>query len=514
MADEWWKNDPIVGASPTPAPAPTPSTVDAPWMNDPIVDAPAGPGPAPVPTVPAPPAAAPPQQPVDDRPWYSKAGRFADDLARLAANTVTLGGADRLAGWAGGEGVEAERAKTEAARQRAGWYGTAAEVGSAFAAPWGRLSRLAPGGVLGRTAAAGLEGAGIGAAGAALQDKDISAGATTGAIFGAAGQPVSEALAGAARGAAGLLKKRPELPGSQAIRDVASQAYNRADAAGVVVRPDYVRDLQTKLHSTLANEAYSPRVHPGVKGVLDEIGDLSGQNVTLRGLENIRKLASGLRSNQDRETARLGGVLVNQLDDALANINQSHVLMGNTTQGTQALNEARKGWATGRKAEVVENLLERAQRRADAGTVSLDAAVRQEAKNLANSGATRGWNTTEKAQLAQVMKADGFENTLRGLGKIAPSMNPLNLTLQGLALFKTSGVSAAGSALGAIAAPLADKAAQNRVYSLARTIQQGNPLPPNAVERLADNERDALRRILVNWGIGPANEAGFEHTYR
>jgi hypothetical protein len=66
----------------------------------------------------------------------------ADDLARLAASGATFNQADRFAGaMPGGEGAEVENAKTEAARDRQGAAGTAAEVAGAVALPVGAVLR-------------------------------------------------------------------------------------------------------------------------------------------------------------------------------------------------------------------------------------------------------------------------------------------------------------------------------------------------------------------------------------
>lgn len=128
-------------------------------------------------------------------PWYSKLGTAADDLVRIGADGISFGGLDRLLG------PEAQKL-TDEARIRAGWAGTAADVGGMVASPVSRTvgmagkaaSKLAPG-LLGRMGIAAAEGGALGATDAAIRGKDIKEGATTGAAISAAIPVVGKALA-------------------------------------------------------------------------------------------------------------------------------------------------------------------------------------------------------------------------------------------------------------------------------------------------------------------------------
>jgi hypothetical protein len=138
----------------------------------------------------------------DDRPWYAKAGEAADDIVRLGVNGATFGYADKLAGYMGGEGVDAERAKSAQASERAGLAGTVAEIGGSVIPAVGAAragvtaaSLLPKGaGMLGRTAAAGADGAALGALYASGHDEDIGKGAMIGAAAGGFGSAAIDAI--------------------------------------------------------------------------------------------------------------------------------------------------------------------------------------------------------------------------------------------------------------------------------------------------------------------------------
>lgn len=68
------------------------------------------------------------QHEFDKMPWYKKLGTTADDLVRIGADGMSYGALDRILG------PEAEK-QTKDARLRAGWAGTAADIGGMVASP-------------------------------------------------------------------------------------------------------------------------------------------------------------------------------------------------------------------------------------------------------------------------------------------------------------------------------------------------------------------------------------------
>jgi hypothetical protein len=176
-----------------------------------------------------------PADPVDDRPWYAKAGEAADDIVRLGVNGVTFGYADKFAGYMGGEGVEAERAKSAQASERAGLAGTIAEVGGSVIPAVGAAragltaaSVLPKGaGLIGRSAAAGVDGAALGAVYASGHDEDIAQGAMVGALAGGAGNAAVEAVPDIVRFGAAILRRRAQAVGDGATAQARPAAHTK-----------------------------------------------------------------------------------------------------------------------------------------------------------------------------------------------------------------------------------------------------------------------------------------------
>lgn len=254
----------------------------------------------------------------DAMPWYQQAAQAADDTARLLASGLTFGYADKLAGAIGGEGTEAERARTQQARERAGWAGTAAELTGGVAAPVGLagrgatlMGRFGTGAMTGakglaaRTGLAGVEGAGYGALTAAGNDQAILPGAGFGILGGFGGNLAGEglsALGQKASRALGIARATPEERAAgqvfEAAQNVGSpQALQRLNDLG----PEAMAiDVLGKRGTALARKASN--LSPEAREVLESslLGRKSGQNVRLAGdIEQAAGLAPGNRMGVD-----------------------------------------------------------------------------------------------------------------------------------------------------------------------------------------------------------------------
>lgn len=216
-------------------------------------------------------------------PAWAKPIIAAQDVGNLIGDAVTFGFGDKAAAYARsmltGKSYEdelaANRAGTQASRDRAGKAGTAAELGGALLTPLalagrgitlaGRFGTGAMTGVKGIAAPAGLgaaEGAGYGAVSAAGNDGDIGTGALIGGAFG-----------GAIPVVAGV--------GRAAIRPV-------ADAIGARINPEAYasRKIGERLSATMTPEqaATKLRNNPGTN-----LADVGGESVQglLRTATNI-----------------------------------------------------------------------------------------------------------------------------------------------------------------------------------------------------------------------------------
>lgn len=467
------------------------------------------------------------QQPApEDKPWYVDAAQAADDMARLAASGMTFGFADKIAGYLGGEGTDAEREKTQQARGRAGTAGTVAEIGGAVATPMGLAGKgltlagaggtAAMTGVKGLAARTGLmaaEGAGYGALTALGNDQDVASGAGMGAAGGALGNLAGEGLSALGSKVAGYFNKKPSIPTNEGLRQSAEAAYQQADAAGVIFTPQGVQRVATDIRTELANNGFHPGLQPRIKVVLDELDRLQQGNVTMKGMDVLRRIADSARASMDPSEKRLGGMIVSKIDDFMETAGAGDVLTGNQAQASSALKDARDYWRRMRKSEMVDEALTKAERRA-ASTGSggnADNATRQNIRAiLDNPKKSRGFTPDEKEAMEKVVRGTPGQNALRLAGKLSPQGNGLMAAL-GLGATVMNPAMAAAPAVGIVAKALSDKATPKNVQSLSEIIRAGSKsaatAPKNAAQLLAEQKREAIARALmaiaVKQGVAP-----------
>jgi hypothetical protein len=442
---------------------------------------------------------------------------------------MTFGYADKLAGALGGEGTEAERAKTQGARDRAGTaaiagdvlggvagmgLGNAAVRGTAALVPGatriaGAASSMMPQtGLMGLATRSGVmagQGAAYGALSATGNDTDVAQGAALGGVAGALGNVGGEAISRGIGKVAGAFNKQPKLPTVDELRAAKDAAYSAADDAGVVFTPQAVDRLKETVVAKLAEKAYTPKLQPRVAAVLEELDNLKGQNVTLKGLDTVRQVAGDAFDPMNKKSGYLGRKIIDKIDEVIESPRAGEVLMGNAEAGNAAIKNARALNRSVAKSETIERAMEIAGRNA-AGTGSggnIDNAIRQQIKIILNSPSrSRGFSKDELAAMEDVVRGTPSRNAARLVGKLAPSGNGLMAALQLGAAGATSGASVPVAGVGMVAKKLAEVGTQGGVDDLTRIIAAGGKrsdafAAPNAVQRLTESKRDALIRALL-----------------
>ena len=350
--------------------------------------------------------------------------RRVDDAVRGAADMATFGFADELSAWLGsvtGIGGEAGdyAGNVAAQRQRDAEGGVerfAGQMAGAVAMP-GMAARSIPQ-AIGQGALVG--GAyGFGSGENTFVDRTKS-GAVSAVAGGAAG--------GVLRGAANALGRKAAaetIPTNDQLRKAAQNAYGRAEAAGVIIKPSGMQRLARDIVDDLAEFGYDPALQPGVAATVRRLQDLSSKNVTLKGLDVVRRVAGNAAKIRDNPSQQaLAARIIDRIDDFIDDIPADDVLMGNAAKGSAALREARELWSRLRKSEMVDAAAIKADRRA-ASTGSggnADNALRQNVRRIIdNPRLSRGMSDAEKQAAERVVRGTAPQNALRRVGKMAPT---------------------------------------------------------------------------------------------
>lgn len=455
----------------------------------------------------------PPQEASASQPEERGLLRRADDFVRGAADMATFGMADELSAWLGSKtgvgGKEGDyESNLEAQRERdqnGGPERFAGQVAGALMIPGG-MAKSVPGAVLEGAAAGGLYGFGSGEGGAESRAENAALGAATG---GAAG--------GVLRGAANAIGNRAAsaiIPDNKTLRNAANAAYNKADAAGVIVKPSGMQRLQQDIVSDLTDFGYDPALQPGVAAVVNRLGGLSDKNVTLKGLDVLRRVAGNaakIPGNPSQQA--LAGKIIDRLDDFIGTLPESDVAMGNAQAGASALRQARDLWGRLRKSEMVDTAAMKAERRtASTGSGgNADNALRQNVRGLLdNPRMARGMTDQEKAAAERVVRGTPVQNGLRLAGKFAPT-GVVSGVLSGGAGYGIAGP--AGLALplaGAAAKSVADRMTVRNAEKLSQIIRSGGRTGKDLADlarggQLAIPQVQRLDRLAKRIGI-PVSE--------
>lgn len=465
----------------------------------------------------------------DRLPGWQKPMVAASDMLQLAGSGATFGFGEKAAAAVRApftdktyeEELAAQRALTEGARQRADGAGTVAEIGGAIAAPMGLANKgltlagrlgtgamKGAGGLAARTGLMAAEGAGYGALTAAGNDQDIATGAGIGALGGAGGNLLGEGISALGSKAAGLFNKKPNIPSIDDLKASANAAYDAADNAGVIFAPQGVQRLGNDIRVELANFGFHPNLQPRIATVLDELERIQKGNVTLKGIDTLRRITDSARASMDPSEKALGTMIISKIDDFIANAGPGEVLTGNSQAASRSINEARNLWGRMRRAEQVADAVGKADLRA-ASTGSggnADNATRQNIRRLLEKG--RGFTADEKAAMEKIVRGTSGQNALRLAGKLSPQGNGLMAAL-GIGGTMVNPMIGAASLGGMAAKNVADGMTQANVKALEDIIRAGSKsatIPTkNAAQRLAEAKREAIARAIM---AGLATNAG------
>lgn len=404
------------------------------------------------------------------------AGRMADDFVRGTADMLTFGLADEFAAKAGdltGIGGEAGNYEQNLADQRqrdseGGIPRFVGQLAGAVAMP-GAAAKSVGGAALQGAALGGAYGFGSGEGGIESRLGTAASGALTGGAAGAA-----------VRGAANAIERRMAgnvIPSVEELGRYARSAYKAADDAGVIINPESTQRLAASIKQQLAEDGFDTALHPGVSAVLNRLDGLEGQNVTLKGMDIIRRVASNAAGDVTRpDQQRLVSKMIDQIDDFVGGLKPADVLAGNSREAANQMLRARSLWTRMKKAEKVDAAILKAERRA-ASTGSggnADNAMRQNVRALLDNPRTaRGMSAAEKKAAERVVRGTPVQNALRLAGKLAPT-GVVSGTLSSAAGYGLAGPVGIGlPALGAGAKAIADRMTLRNVERLSQLIRSG-----------------------------------------
>ena len=300
------------------------------------------------------------------------------------------------------------------------------------------------------------------------------------------------ATLGAIKGGSRLVRGRPApkpvprqapepVQTNAEIRASANKDYQAADDAGIIVKPEAVQAMKQKLETELADFGYHEKLQPGTAVVLGELDKAAqGGNITLKGLDQIRKITQNAANVTNRADMKTTGKVVKHIDDMIRGLKPEDVLAGDLEAGVAALERARGSWSRLRKSELIDEALNKAKRQAEKGGSggNLDNAIRQQIDSLLNKPTKlRGFTDAEIAAMKKIVGGRGkVHQLLRLVGKLSPQGNGLMFGLGGYAAM-TNPLYAIPAAAGLIAKPISTALTRGGGATLSEMVRRGGPAP-------------------------------------
>lgn len=348
-----------------------------------------------------------------------------------------------------------------------------------------------------------------------LIGRGAAEGAAYGSLYGAgAGEGVEDrlekgvtgaAIGGAAGGAMGALGAwGASRAGKKAIRSIdeltkAKQAaYKAVDNSGARYSQGAFDNLVDDIGKNLKAANINPDRHPKAASMLQDLIDKKGSQPTLTELDQIRQVIRRDVANASDEAERfMGGVMMDTLDDFVRTAGKNKMAQGSSRQAARLISKARKLNTQLRKAEMLQDAMVRAERRASStgSGGNVDNAIRQNIRHiLDNPKKVRGFSKAEREALEKIVRGGRIQNLLRLIGKLSPQGSGL-MTALSLGSTAYNPLMAIPAGTGIAAKSVADRMTPAAVNSASQLVRSGGQMPGPALSPARKALIDAAIRV-------------------
>ncbi|HAM74992.1 MAG TPA: hypothetical protein DCQ09_04955 [Alcanivorax sp.] len=341
----------------------------------------------------------------------------------------------------------------------------------------------------GRVAGAGslaMQGARVGAASGATQGlmdlgnqalggtSEVSVGninpaeVAAAAVGGGAGQVVGSKIGGAV--ARGLERRavnkqlQAAAPSTDALKGASRDIYAELDNMGVSIDQPAVGRLGQRVINRMKSEGFHPQIHPKVSGALKGFMDTAKKSPTLTEMQTLRKIAQSAAQSNEPAEARLGSMLVDEVDNFIENVPAGAVKgVNDGAEVAGRLKAARSLWGRAKKSEMLSQAVDKAQNQAS----GFENGLRVQFRSLLNNPRKmRGFTSEEKDAIRKVVQGGKPENVLRAMGKLGFSTDQSSSML--LATLGIGGGGLVGGTPGAMAVPALGTLARQQAERVTR----------------------------------------------
>jgi hypothetical protein len=214
------------------------------------------------------------------------------------------------------------------------------------------------------------------------------------------------------------------VPSTEELFDAANGAYSRMRNYGIEIHPRAAADVAANIRTELEAEGYAPDIAPKTYSAVDRLENPVGKNSTISDIDIARKrLNRAAADYTERDASRRA---VSHIDDFLSNLDPNDVPINPhfAHAVADAASEARGNYAAAKRSELLDETMDKAERRAAAtGSGSnIDNVIRQSINSILNSPKKlRGFREDEVAIMQSIARGSTGGNAARLAGKMAPT---------------------------------------------------------------------------------------------
>lgn len=300
---------------------------------------------------------------------------------------------------------------------------------------------------------------------------------------------VAAGASGRALGAA--MKDNKPMFTMEEVKQRASKSYRAMDDSGVAIKPQSVLDMISDTRQKLVDARMIPNTDQAnaVNASLKQMESIVGTGrVSFTKLEKLRQIGNDLRGSKDADVARLGNVIVDNMDGYITKLNNKDLIAGQAglDDAVKNLVSARKDWRNASRAQVLEDALNVAEIKKEMPNASESELIRRGFVNIAANKQKMGlFNKEEQNIIKSVIQGGSLDPMLSFAAQFNPARSKLSAAAYGVAATQTpmtaGGLAATGYTADTIQSVLRRRAAQQAANAIASGQTQGPP--PNLAYR-------------------------------
>lgn len=280
-------------------------------------------------------------------------------------------------------------------------------------------------------------------------------------------------------------------PDIDQIKDTSRAVYKELDDSGVTLKPESFNKLNSGIDQELAKAGFRESLAPQTANVLKEFKKEAGRSLTLTNIDELRRVAQGAARTLDPNDARLGAIIIDNIDSFLDVAKPEAFATGaaKAVDVTPKFKVARELWGRARRSELINEAFEKAKNQASGFENGI---VTQFRGILNNKKKARFFKPKEIEAMQTVVRGTTPGNIAKLVGRLGFSEGHATNILGG-AVGVGAGAAVFG-APGAVAVPIIGQVSKK----LAQRLTRKGAEFANTVIRAGDNADDIAKAYFAN----------------